>query len=184
MRDLAKEMGKERERERERESHIPSSYMSPSPTSSAPLSPATSISASMQASMSTLSNGSTALTSTTMSTDPSLGAGAGADAGLDAALARAEERSKLKRDSRCDVCGKKVVNAPISRSGSTFCGRECRIEAKRRAKEVKEAMKLDGRKKTKVEERKNEVVGGVEQQRPVAGAGAAKEEGREENGRR
>jgi hypothetical protein len=51
---------------------------------------------------------------------------------LDPALAEAEERSGLKTTSTCMVCHIKVVNAPVSKSGDVFCGRDCRIEMKRR----------------------------------------------------
>lgn len=50
---------------------------------------------------------------------------------LDPALAEAEERSGLKTTSVCMVCGRKVVNAPVSKSGDVFCSRDCRIEMKR-----------------------------------------------------
>jgi len=52
--------------------------------------------------------------------------------GLDAALAEAEERSGLKTTSICMVCGQKVVNAPVSKSGDVFCSRDCRMKMKKK----------------------------------------------------
>ncbi|PWN43925.1 hypothetical protein IE81DRAFT_52482 [Ceraceosorus guamensis] len=49
---------------------------------------------------------------------------------LDAALASAEDKSRLKTASACSRCGTQVVNAPVSRSGHVFCGRQCRMEHK------------------------------------------------------
>ncbi|PWN89244.1 hypothetical protein FA10DRAFT_267816 [Acaromyces ingoldii] len=54
---------------------------------------------------------------------------------LDPALARAEARSGLKTASKCSVCGKLVINGSITRTGEVFCGRDCRIEAKKRSRQ-------------------------------------------------
>ena len=35
-------------------------------------------------------------------------------------------------DSAASHCSKKVVNAPVTKSGDVFCSRECRIELKKR----------------------------------------------------
>jgi hypothetical protein len=54
---------------------------------------------------------------------------------LDAALASAEEHSRLKTAASCNGCGRSVVNAPVSRSGQVWCGRECRVAAKDKGKQ-------------------------------------------------
>lgn len=52
---------------------------------------------------------------------------------LDGALARAEEQSGLHTSASCTQCGKKAVNAPLTRAGDVFCSRVCRMETKQRA---------------------------------------------------
>lgn len=63
----------------------------------------------------------------------------GAMPDLDKALARAEDRSGLKTSSRCTSCGKRAVNAPMTKSGDVFCSRECRIERKQQRRQASEA---------------------------------------------
>lgn len=49
---------------------------------------------------------------------------------LDKELARVEDQSGLRTSSRCDLCHKSVVNAPLTRSGKVYCGRACRMESR------------------------------------------------------